>query len=209
MPERSSRAGLDAPDIQLHFVVAKLLDHGRRATLGHGFSLHVCLLQPRSRGLLRLADADPRSMPLIDPRFLEDSEDLRRLRDGVRLAQAILRQPALAAYGREWADSGEAGSDEALDHWIRGHADTLYHPFGTCRMGTGDEAVVDSQLRVRGVPGLRVADASVMPRIVSGNTTAPTIMIGEKAADLILGRPAPCTTTSTQAPGRQLAPINA
>lgn len=204
-----SRPEVNAPDIQLHFVVAKLLDHGRRATAGHGFSLHVCLLQPRSRGTLRLADADPRSMPLIDPRFLEDSEDLQRLRDGVRLAQTILRRPALAAYGQEWAASREARSDEALERWIRSHADTIYHPVGTCRMGVDDDAVVGPDLRVRGVHGLRVADASVMPRIVSGNTTAPTVMIGEKAADLILGRAASVATSRAPANAHLGTPLNA
>jgi choline dehydrogenase-like flavoprotein len=96
-----------------------------------------------------------------------------------------MAQPALAAYGREWAASANARTDEQLTHWIRQFADTVYHPVGTCRMGQDDMAVVDEELRVRGVPGLRVVDASVMPRIVSGNTNAPTIMIAEKAADLI------------------------
>ncbi len=173
------------PDIQLHFVVAKLVDHGRQLTLGHGYSLHVCLLQPHSRGRVLLNDRDPHSAPLIDPQFLSDPRDIERLRNGVRQAQAIMAQPALAAYGREWAASANARTDEQLTHWIRQYADTVYHPVGTCRMGQDDMAVVDEELRVRGVPGLRVVDASVMPRIVSGNTNAPTIMIAEKAADLI------------------------
>jgi choline dehydrogenase-like flavoprotein len=130
-------------------------------------------------------DRDPHSAPLIDPQFLSDPRDIERLRNGVRQAQAIMSQPALAAYGREWAASANAHTDEQLTHWIRQYADTVYHPVGTCRMGQDDMAVVDEELRVRGVPGLRVVDASVMPRIVSGNTNAPTIMIAEKAADLI------------------------
>jgi choline dehydrogenase-like flavoprotein len=173
------------PDIQLHFVVAKLVDHGRQLTLGHGYSLHVCLLQPDSRGRVQLADRHPHSAPLIDPQFLSAPRDLQRLRDGVRQAQGILAQPALAAYGKEWAASANARTDEQLEHWIRQNADTVYHPVGTCRMGQDGMAVVDAQLRVHGVPGLRVVDASVMPRIVSGNTNAPTIMIAEKAADWI------------------------
>jgi choline dehydrogenase-like flavoprotein len=173
------------PDIQLHFVVAKLVDHGRQLTLGHGYSLHVCLLQPDSRGRVQLTDRNPHNAPLIDPQFLSDPRDLQRLRDGVRQAQRILAQPALAAYGKEWAASANAHTDEQLEHWIRQHADTVYHPVGTCRMGQDNMAVVDAQLRVHGVPGLRVVDASVMPRIVSGNTNAPTIMIAEKAADWI------------------------
>jgi choline dehydrogenase-like flavoprotein len=180
-----SRAEEAHPDIQLHFVVAKLVDHGRQLTLGHGYSLHVCLLQPHSRGRVQLADSKPHSSPLIDPQFLSDPRDLQRLRDGVRQAQRILAQPALAAYGREWAASAQAHTDEQLEHWIRQNADTVYHPVGTCRMGQDDMAVVDAQLRVHGVPGLRVVDASVMPRIVSGNTNAPTIMLAEKTADLI------------------------
>jgi choline dehydrogenase-like flavoprotein len=180
-----SRAEEAHPDIQLHFVVAKLVDHGRQLTLGHGYSLHVCLLQPDSRGRVQLADSKPHSAPLIDPQFLSEPRDLQRLRDGVSQAQRILAQPALAAYGREWAASAQAHTDEQLEHWIRQNADTVYHPVGTCRMGQDPMAVVDAQLRVHGVPGLRVVDASVMPRIVSGNTNAPTIMLAEKAADLI------------------------
>jgi choline dehydrogenase-like flavoprotein len=180
-----SRPDAAHPDIQLHFVVAKLVDHGRQLTLGHGYSLHVCLLQPDSRGRVQLADRNPNSAPLIDPQFLSAPRDLQRLRDGVRQAQRILAQPALAAYGKEWAASADARTDEQLDHWIRQNADTVYHPVGTCRMGQDSMAVVDAQLRVHGVPGLRVVDASVMPRIVSGNTNAPTIMMAEKVADWI------------------------
>jgi len=173
------------PDIQLHFVVAKLVNHGRKLTWGHGYSLHVCLLQPRSRGRVRLADRDPNNPPLIDPQFLADREDMRRLVGGVRQAQRIMAQAPLAAHGREWAASAKAKTDAEIAQWIRQNADTIYHPVGTCRMGQDDLAVVDPELRVRGVPGLRVVDASVMPRVVSGNTNAPTIMLAEKAADLI------------------------
>jgi choline dehydrogenase-like flavoprotein len=180
-----SSAEVSAPDIQLHFVVAKLVDHGRQLTLGHGYSLHVCLLQPHSRGRVLLNDRDPHSAPLIDPQFLSDPRDVERLRHGVRQAQGIMAQPALAAYGREWAASAQARTDEQLTHWIRQNADTVYHPVGTCRMGQDAMAVVDETLCVHGVAGLRVVDASVMPRIVSGNTNAPTIMLAEKAADLI------------------------
>lgn len=183
---RSSQ-NVQQPDVQLHFVVAKLVDHGRQSTMGHGFSLHVCLLQPRSRGSVRLTDTNPFSMPRIDPQFLVDDHDLKCLMAGVRQAQKILAQPALKNHGTEWRDSATAKTDAELEQWIRGHADTIYHPVGSCRMGQDDMAVVDTQLRVRGVPNLRVVDASVMPRIVSGNTNAPTIMLAEKAADLIRG----------------------
>jgi choline dehydrogenase-like flavoprotein len=174
------------PDLQLHFVVGKLVDHGRQTVLGHGYSLHVCLLQPRSRGRLRLADANPLSAPLIDPNFLADSDDLDRLVRGFKISRRILEQPALAALGgREHAASAQARSDEQIAGFIRNHADTIYHPVGTCRMGADEQAVVDAQLRVHGVQGLRVVDASVMPRIVSGNTNAPVIMLAERAAAML------------------------
>ncbi|MFO1221416.1 MAG: choline dehydrogenase [Burkholderiaceae bacterium] len=175
-----------APDLQLHFVIGKLVDHGRKTVLGHGYSCHMCVLQPRSRGRLTLASADPLAAPLIDPNFLADPEDLRRLVRGFKLMRQILQQPALAALGgREFDASAQAQSDEQIERFVRQRADTIYHPVGTCRMGPGADDVVDALLRVHGVRGLRVVDASVMPRIVSGNTNAPTIMIAEKAVDLI------------------------
>ena len=180
-----SHEALDQPDVQLHFVVAQLVDHGRTLVGGHGFSLHVCALQPRSRGTVRLRDASPHSAPRIDPQFLSDAQDVQTLMRGVRRARQILAQPALAVHGQEWDRSARAQSDADLEAWIRDHADTIYHPVGTCRMGTDAQAVVDPQLRVHGVPGLRVVDASVMPRIVSGNTNAPTVMLAERAADFM------------------------
>lgn len=177
------------PNIQLHFVVGKLVNHGRTPSFGHGYSLHVCLLQPKSRGSVRLASTDAMTPPLIDPQFLTEPEDMVQMVQGVRQAREILAQPALSAYGREWAKSSGAQSDEALAHWIRENADTIYHPVGTCRMGQDAMAVVDPQLRVRGVQALRVVDASVMPCVVSGNTNAGTIMLAEKAADLIKAAP--------------------
>ena len=178
-------AAMAEPNIQLHFVIAKLVDHGRQMQLGHGCSLHVCLLQPQSRGSVRLASTDATVAPLIDPQFLSHPEDMAQLLQGVRQGQRILAQPALREVSQEWAASAQAKTDAQLEHWIRQHADTIYHPVGTCRMGQDAMAVVDPQLRVHGVPGLRVVDASVMPRVVSGNTNAPTIMLAEKAADLI------------------------
>ncbi len=175
-----------APDLQLHFVIGKLVNHGRTPSWGHGYSCHVCLLQPRSRGSVRLASGDPQAAPLVDPAFLAEADDLARLVRGVRLTRAILGQPALARHGaREVPDSRGAQSDDQVADFIRRRADTIYHPVGSCRMGPGERDVVDEQLRVRGVQGLRVVDASVMPRIVSGNTNAPTVMIAERAVDLI------------------------
>jgi choline dehydrogenase-like flavoprotein len=174
------------PDLQLHFVVGKLVNHGRKTVFGHGYSCHVCLLQPKSRGALTLASADPLAAPRIDPNFLGDADDVQRLVRGFKLMRGILQQPALAALGgRELASSASAQTDDQIERFIRDYADTIYHPVGTCRMGSDEQAVVDARLRVRGVQGLRVVDASVMPRIVSGNTNAPVIMIAEKAADMI------------------------
>jgi choline dehydrogenase-like flavoprotein len=174
------------PDLQLHFVIGKLVDHGRKTVFGHGYSCHVCLLRPRSRGALTLASADPLAAPRIDPNFLAEPDDVRRLVRGFKVMRNILQQPALAGFrGRELASSAQARDDAAIEAFVRGHADTIYHPVGTCRMGQGPMDVVDAQLRVRDIGGLRVVDASVMPSIVGGNTNAPVIMIGEKAADLV------------------------
>ena len=174
------------PDLQLHFVIGKLVDHGRKTVFGHGYSCHVCLLHPRSRGRLTLASSDPLAAPAIDPNFLADPDDMARLIRGFKLMRHILAQPALAAHrGKELPASAQAQSDAQIEQFIRNHADTIYHPVGTCRMGKGPMDVVDAQLRVRGVQSLRVVDASIMPDIVGGNTNAPTIMIAEKAADMI------------------------
>lgn len=181
-----SAADEPIPDLQLHFVVGKLVDHGRKTVFGHGYSCHVCLLRPRSRGSLRLASADPQVAPLIDPAFLQDPDDVRRLVQGFKLTRDLLSQPALARHGgRESAASVEARSDAQIEQFIRHHADTIYHPVGTCRMGPDEGAVVDARLRVHGVSGLRVVDASIMPSVVGGNTNAPSMMIAEKAADMI------------------------
>jgi choline dehydrogenase-like flavoprotein len=181
-----SDPGEAAPDLQLHFVVGKLLDHGRKTVLGHGYSSHVCLLQPRSRGTVALASNDPLQLPLVDPRFLSDPDDMARMVRGVRQMRTILSQPALARFGaKELAASAGARTDAQIEQFIRQQADTIYHPVGSCRMGPGPLDVVDAQLRVHGMQGLRVVDASIMPRIVSGNTNAPTVMIAEKAVDLL------------------------
>ena len=174
------------PDLQLHFVIGKLIDHGRKTVFGHGYSCHVCLLRPKSRGSLQLASGDPMAAPLIDPNFFGERDDMDRLVRGFKLMRGILRQPALAGYrGRELPASALAQTDAQIEAFIRGHADTIYHPVGTCRMGSGAMDVVDAQLRVHGLQGLRVVDASIMPSIVGGNTNAPVIAIAEKAADLV------------------------
>ncbi len=182
-----SRPDLDRPDLQLHFCISLVDDHGRKRHYHRGFSIHVCGLRPESRGTLRLASADMRDAPLIDPRYLSAPEDMETLLRGVRLVHRILAAPSLAGLGAKplYDDTG-AENDEALRAMIRRRADTIYHPVGTCRMGADEGAVVDPALRARGVEGLRVADASIMPTLVSGNTQAPSAVIGEKAADLIL-----------------------
>ncbi|WP_082585664.1 GMC family oxidoreductase [Hydrogenophaga sp. Root209] len=175
------------PDLQLHFVVGKLVDHGRKSVLGHGYSCHVCLLRPRSRGSLRLASADPQVAPLIDPGFLQDPDDTARLVRGFQVMRRLLQQPALTRHGgTESATSVLAQSEGQIEQFVRNHADTIYHPVGTCRMGPGPMDVVDARLRVHGVAGLRVVDASVMPTVVGGNTNAPVIMMAEKAVDMML-----------------------
>ena len=174
------------PNLQLHFVIGKLVDHGRKTVFGHGYSCHVCLLRPKSRGSVTLASAEPSAAPAIDPNFLAERDDLDRLVLGFKAMRRILGQPALATHGaRELAASADAQSDAEIEAFIRNHADTIYHPVGTCRMGPGPLDVVDAELRVHGLEGLRVVDASIMPNIVSGNTNAPTIMIAEKAAEMI------------------------
>ncbi len=175
-----------APDLQLHFVIGKLVDHGRKTVLGHGYSAHVCLLQPKSRGAVKLASRDPMALPLVDPNFLADTDDLQRMVRGFKRLREILSQPALARFGaKELPASAAARTDAEIEQFIRQYADTIYHPVGTCRMGPGAMDVVDADLRVHGLAGLRVVDASIMPRIVSGNTNAPTVMIAEKAVDLL------------------------
>ncbi|WP_284617337.1 GMC family oxidoreductase [Aquabacterium humicola] len=181
-----SSPALATPDLQVHFVIGKLVDHGRKTVFGHGYSCHICLLQPKSRGTLRLASADPYAAPLIDPNFFGHPDDLPRLVRGVKLMRHIIAQPALATLGgREMATSAGAQSDEQIEAFLRQYADTIYHPVGSCRMGSGPLDVLDTELRVRGLQGLRVVDASMMPSIVSGNTNAPVIAVAEKAADLI------------------------
>ena len=181
-----SRPDIARPDLQLHFAPIKVVDHARKTVFGRGFVCHVCLLRPKSRGSLTLANADPRQAPLIDPAFLAEREDFDALVRGFKLMREIVYQPALAALGgRELRASAGVQSQEQIEQFVRERTDTVYHPVGSCRMGNGPDDVVDAQLRVHGLQGLRVVDASIMPNVVSGNTTAPTIMIAEKAADMI------------------------
>ncbi|MDA3933476.1 MAG: choline dehydrogenase [Gammaproteobacteria bacterium] len=171
------------PDMQMHFVPAQLDDHGRNRLSGHGYTIHSCFLHPASRGHIRLADANPDSDTLIDPAYLSDPHDLVMMREAVRLAREVHSAPAFDDYrGEEIFPGKQARDDAAIDEFIRTKAETIYHPVGTCKMGNDEQAVVDQQLRVRGLQGLRVIDASIMPTLISGNTNAAVIMIAEKIA---------------------------
>ena len=186
-----SRPDLDRPDLQLHCVLAIMKDHGKTVIEKDGFSVHVCQLRPESRGEVTLRSADPFDDPAILANYLATDEDRRALREGVKMVRALVKGAAMDAVRGEEFQPGEAiQSDADLDAWIRETSETIYHPVGTCRMGAaGDDlAVVDETLCVHGLKGLRVVDASVMPTLVGGNTNGPTIMIAEKAADMILGR---------------------
>ena len=180
---------LPRPDIQLHFVVSIIDDHVRKLHSGYGFSCHVCVLRPKSFGEVFLQSPDPMAAPGIDPKFLSDPDDLQVLVKGAKMTRAILEAPALAKYRHKELYTKDGMTDAEWESHMRARGDTAYHPVGTCRMGIDDGAVVDLQLRVRGLEGLRVVDASVFPTLIGGNTNAPTIMIAERAADMILDKP--------------------
>jgi choline dehydrogenase len=184
-------------------------DHGKVAIAKDGFTFHVCQLRPESRGRVGLRSADPMDHPAIFANYLATEEDRRAVREGVKMMRDVARQNALDPYRGDELNPGPAvQSDADIDAWIRRTAETIYHPVGTCKMGAeGDSmAVVDAELKVRGLAGLRVIDASVMPTLVGGNTNAPTIMIAEKAADMILGRAAlPAEDAPVYEDGQQAA----
>ncbi|HRK24468.1 MAG TPA: GMC family oxidoreductase N-terminal domain-containing protein [Beijerinckiaceae bacterium] len=180
-----TRSDLPAPDIQVHFVVAMVDDHARRLRWGHGFSAHLCLLRPKSRGSVALAAPDPFTAPLIDPNFLDHPDDVEDMVAGFKQTRRIMDAPALASLRGRDLFTANIRTDEEIRSVLRERVDTVYHPAGTCRMGTGTDAVVTPDLKVVGMEGLRVADVSIMPTLISGNTNAPAVMIGEKAADLI------------------------
>jgi choline dehydrogenase len=188
-----SRAGIEHPDLQLTFMPLAVKPGTVESVPGHAFQVHLDLMRPRSLGSVMLRSADPKDPPAIRFNYMADPGDRADMRQGVKLLREVLAQRALDPYrGAEIFPGPEIRSDDEIDAWVRQAIETCYHPVGTCRMGAASEggAVVDDQLRVHGLEGLRVVDASVMPAIVSGNTNAPTIMIAEKASDMIRGRAA-------------------
>jgi choline dehydrogenase-like flavoprotein len=166
--------------------MAMVADHGRKPRWGTGFSCHVCLLRPASRGSVALQSADPLAAPAIDPNFLGEDSDLEAMVAGFKMTRRLLDAPALKALQTSDVFTAGVETDDDIRKVLRQYVDTVYHPVGTCKMGVNDPlAVVDPKLRVYGLEGLRVVDASIMPTLIGGNTNAPTIMIGEKAADMI------------------------
>jgi choline dehydrogenase-like flavoprotein len=183
-----TRPDLEAPDVQLHFVVAIVENHARTVRLGHGMTCHFCALRPKSRGFVKLASADPLAAPVIDPDMLGDAR-LETLVAGFKLTRRLMEAPALRSQWTSDLYTERVHTDDEIRGFLRDRVDTIYHPVGTCAMGPDPaRAVVDARLRVHGIAGLRLADASIMPEIVGGNTNAPTIMIGEKAADMMRAR---------------------
>jgi len=177
-----------APDLQFHFCPTYYMNHGFDNPEGLGFSIGATQLRPESRGRVTLASADPTDEPVIDPRYFSAESDLELMREGVKRAREIARADALEPFRGEEVWPGEdVTTDAEIEEHVRETAHTVYHPVGTCRMGDGESAVVDDRLRVHGVDGVRVADTSVMPTIPSGNTNAPAIAVGERAASLIGG----------------------
>jgi len=177
----SSTPGLPAPDTQFHFVPGPLENHGKERPKGHGLSIHTCVLRPYSTGTVGLHSADAAAPPRIDPNFLDDERDMVTMRAGVRQIHRFAETSPLSDYTLEDRYDTPLHDDDALDQLIRDKSDTVYHPVGTCRMGKDDDAVVDT----KGLEGLYIADASIMPKIVSGNTNAPSIMIGERCAEFV------------------------
>jgi len=184
----SSQENLVAPDAQLIFVPAIADNHARTVNFGHGYSCHITLLRPESIGEVKLKSNKPEDSLAIDPKFFNDTQDMAIIKRGAKKMQDILEGLPFSSVRKDMLYLVENGNDEQLEKDIRNRADTQYHPCGTCKMGPKSDtmAVVDSQLRVHGMENLRVVDASIMPKIISGNTNAPTIMIAEKAADMIL-----------------------
>jgi choline dehydrogenase-like flavoprotein len=187
-----TQEGLDRPDVQFVFMPASRPTPKFPFPIGHGFGVNSILLRPKSRGSVNIASSNPYDAPLIDTNFLAEEDDINTLLRGMRIARQILQSPEMGKYqAKEILPGKSTDSDDELRAYIRSMTSAVHHPGGTCRMGTDANSVVDGELKVRGIAGLRVVDASIFPRVVSGNTNAPAVMVAEKAADIILGRPAP------------------
>lgn len=179
----------ERPNLQFHFVPALLRDHGRKTSWGYGVTLHVCDLLPKSRGRIGLASSNPLAPPRIEANYLSHPDDIGVLLNGLKIARRVLEAPAMKQHIKtELLPGPQVQNDDALIEDIRTRAETIYHPVGTCRMGKDDSSVVDPEARVRGVEGLRVVDASIMPSIIAGNTNAPVMMIAENVSRMMLGR---------------------
>jgi choline dehydrogenase len=183
----STEDDTEHPNIQLALCSGIVDDHTRKAHLGHGYTLHVTLMRPKSRGIVTLASANPTDAPLIDPAYLSDPEDMRTLVKGTQMGYDIMQAEALTPYRGKMLYPLERNNVAQIEAFLRKNSDTEYHPVGTCKMGPASDpmSVVDATLRVHGLQGLRVVDASIMPTLITGNTNAPTMMIGEKAAEMI------------------------
>ena len=194
-----TRDGLDAPDVQFHMVAAMFEQEGLLPPPAHGFTLSVCVVKPQSRGQVAVVSPDPTTKPFIVHNYFAEPEDMRSAVAGLRAGLEIARTAPLAQYAQIAHSAPASDSDADLEAHIRHNGQTIYHPTSTCRMGVDDLAVVDPELRVRGVEGLRVVDASIFPSVPRGNTNAPTIAVAERASDLIRGRPAPTVADAQHA----------
>jgi choline dehydrogenase len=184
-----SEVGVEHPNLQFHFLPSMVIDHGRKSGTCHAYQVHVGSMRHEARGWIKLKSANPREHPRIQPFYLQTENDRREFRDAVKLSREVFAQKAFDRFrGPEIQPGPNVNSDAEIDAFVRAKGDSAYHPSCSCKMGTDEMAVVDPEARLRGLSGLRIVDASIMPSIVSGNLNAPTIMIAEKCSDMILGR---------------------